>query len=140
MLGDDRFERVGFEDWRAMGGQAKGPSKVDLCAEEIRHLFMDGEDHRRPAIVEAMKEEGFGEATVDQALALLEDQPGIQRRHGERNVSIYRRGDAKPASTPSDQGVSQFPDFLREPRNWETEIGTDNAADEDDWPAQRQGF
>lgn len=93
MSGDDRFERCTADDWRHAADAPPGPTKAELCADDLLALMQDGAERTRSQIIEAMRAEGYARPSVDDALIALRQRGDLAHRKGKRGSDLYRLDD-----------------------------------------------
>lgn len=89
MAGNDAFELDTFESWKS-GGQEAKPTKASQAKEEIILLLQDETERSRNQIHDALKTEGVGKQSIDDAIKELLDEAVIVQRTGERNAKFYQ--------------------------------------------------
>jgi energy-coupling factor transporter ATP-binding protein EcfA2 len=115
-IGNDQFERRGFEDWKSAGsvwtpGSGAKPSKREAAEEEIYQTLLGGGWQPGDGLIAAVKREGIGERNIRAALAKLERDGTIEKgRMGNGNTLSYR---LKPQG---DNDTPPVPEPPSEPR------------------------
>src|SRR5437660_10976100 len=92
MVGDDRFERIGSDEWKTAvrPERAEAAPKQDQAREEILIFLADGQWQPITAIRAAMKHEGIGESNTKAALRTLVVEGAVEMRQEARNKAFYR--------------------------------------------------
>lgn len=123
MAGDDRFERVIFDDWKNAAQAGKSPaapgasdvSKLYQAKDEIQTLLADRRERDAKEIIEAMKSEGIGIVSAREALKeLVEDKMITAKRNG-RSVLYLFNDDGSPAKENEHHHKTSEP----ETKDWE---------------------
>jgi hypothetical protein len=91
MAGEDKFILSTFAAWKGRVHSADPNSKKQKAEEEISLLLSDGLPYSRAAILQQLKQEGFGRDAVDSALsALVSDGTILSEKQGRGGSNVYR--------------------------------------------------
>jgi len=106
MAGEDRFDRVGFDDWKGFkpSPTETAVEKVSFAKDAIQVYMADDHERSTAQIIDAMKEEGFGIGSVRTALRNLTDIGWLLERKAGR-VVFYRQMINDDDETPRETTV-----------------------------------